>query len=150
MNVCNLNSKCLPHLMGLWELISQVMKKCWCHALWVSSNMIFTTSDWVYSSAIMHYSDVIVSPMVPQITGVSIVCSTACSGADQRKYQSSASLAFVRGSTSGFPSQRASYTEMFPFGDVIMEQVNSHSTTISRHRGAILNNVIGLATTFSG
>ena len=30
------------------------------------------------------------------ITGVSIVCSTVCSGADQRKHQSSASLAFVR------------------------------------------------------
>ena len=29
--------------------------------------------------------------------GVSIICSTACSGADQRKHQSSASLAFVRG-----------------------------------------------------
>ena len=32
-----------------------------------------------------------------QITGVSIVCSTVCSGADHRKHQSSASLAFVRG-----------------------------------------------------
>ena len=30
------------------------------------------------------------------ITGVSIVCSTVRSGADQRKHQSSASLAFVR------------------------------------------------------
>ena len=29
--------------------------------------------------------------------GVSIVCSAVCSGADRRKYQSSASLAFVRG-----------------------------------------------------
>ena len=32
-----------------------------------------------------------------QITGVSIVFSIVCSGADQRKYQSSASLAFVGG-----------------------------------------------------
>ena len=32
-----------------------------------------------------------------QITGVSIVCSTVCSDADQRKHRSSASLAFVRG-----------------------------------------------------
>ena len=31
-----------------------------------------------------------------QITGVSIVCSTLCSGADKSKHQSSASLAFVR------------------------------------------------------
>ena len=32
-----------------------------------------------------------------QITGVSLVYSTICSDADQRKHQSSASLAFVRG-----------------------------------------------------
>ena len=44
-----------------------------------------------------HYNDVIMSAMVSQITGVSIVCSTVCSGADQRKYQSSTSLVFVRG-----------------------------------------------------
>ena len=37
------------------------------------------------------------SAMVSQITSVSIVCSTVCSGADQRKHQSPASLAFVRG-----------------------------------------------------
>ena len=35
--------------------------------------------------------------VVSQITGVSIVCSTVHSGTDQRKYQSSASLAFVKG-----------------------------------------------------
>ena len=33
--------------------------------------------------------------MASQITGVSIVCSTVRSGADQRKYQSPVSLAFV-------------------------------------------------------
>ena len=43
-----------------------------------------------------HYNDIIMSVMVSQITGVSIVCSIVCSGVDQRKYQSSASLAFVR------------------------------------------------------
>ena len=37
------------------------------------------------------------NPMVPQFTGVSIVYSTDSSGTDQRKYQSSASLTFVRG-----------------------------------------------------
>ena len=45
----------------------------------------------------IHYSDVIMSTMASQITGVSIVCSAVCSGAHQRKHQSSASLAFVRG-----------------------------------------------------
>ena len=37
------------------------------------------------------------SAMASQITGVTIVYSTVCSSADQRKRQSSASLAFVRG-----------------------------------------------------
>ena len=37
------------------------------------------------------------SVMASQINGVLIVYSTVCSGVDQRKYQSSASLAFVRG-----------------------------------------------------
>ena len=43
-----------------------------------------------------HYSDVIMSTMAPQITSVSIVCSSVCSGANQRKHQSSASMAFVK------------------------------------------------------
>ena len=47
--------------------------------------------------ALGHYSDVIMNAMASQITGVSLVYSTVCSGADQRKHQSSASLAFVRG-----------------------------------------------------
>ena len=44
----------------------------------------------------MHYSDIIVSVMASQITGVSIVCPTVGSSADQRKHQSSASLAFMQ------------------------------------------------------
>ena len=44
-----------------------------------------------------HYGDVIMRPMASQITSITIVYSTAYSGADQRKHQSPASLAFVRG-----------------------------------------------------
>ena len=44
-----------------------------------------------------HYSDVILGAMASQITSISIVFSTVYSGVDQRKHQSSASLAFVRG-----------------------------------------------------
>ena len=40
-----------------------------------------------------HYNDVIMSAMVSQITGVSIVYLTVSSGADQRKHQSFWSLA---------------------------------------------------------
>ena len=43
----------------------------------------------------VHCSDVIMRAMACHITGIFIVCSTVC--ADQRKHQSSASLAFVRG-----------------------------------------------------
>ena len=45
----------------------------------------------------LHYNDVIMSMMTSQIRSVSIVYWTICSGADQRKHQSSVSLAFVRG-----------------------------------------------------
>ena len=44
-----------------------------------------------------HYDDVIMSMMASQITSFSIVYSTICSGPDERKHQSSASLAFIRG-----------------------------------------------------
>ena len=44
-----------------------------------------------------HYSDVIMSAMASQITGVPIACLTVYKGADQRKHQNSISLAFVRG-----------------------------------------------------
>ena len=60
------------------------------------------------------YNDVIISSMASQITCVWIVYSTVCSDADQRKHQSSASLAFVRGIhlvTGEFPAQRDSITE---------------------------------------
>ena len=46
-----------------------------------------------------HYNDVIMSAIVSQITSLTIVYSTVYSGADQRKHQSSTSLAFVRGFT---------------------------------------------------
>ena len=62
---------------------------------------------------INHYSDVIFSATASRITGTSIGCSTNCSGADQRKHQSSAPKAFVRESTGDrwIPSQRASNAE---------------------------------------
>ena len=44
-----------------------------------------------------HYSDAIIGVMASQITSLTIVYSTVYSGADQRKHQSSASLAYVRG-----------------------------------------------------
>ena len=44
-----------------------------------------------------HYIDVIMTTMASQITSITVVYSTVYSDADQRKHQSSASLAFVWG-----------------------------------------------------
>ena len=51
--------------------------------------------------------------MASQITSLTIVYSTVYSGEDQRKHQSSASLAFVGNSmvTGEFPAQRDSNAE---------------------------------------
>ena len=71
-----------------------------------------------------HYGDVIMSAMASQITGVWMVCSTICSGAHQRKHQSSASLVFGRG-IHRWPvnphHKRPVPRKMFPFNDVIMD-----------------------------
>ena len=63
--------------------------------------------------------------MVPQITSLTIIYSIVYSGADQRKHQSSASLAFVRGirrwpvsSLHKGPVTR----KMFPFDDVFVNK----------------------------
>ena len=49
------------------------------------------------SDAVKHYNDVIMTMMASQITSLTVVYSTFYSNADQRKHQSSASLAFVWG-----------------------------------------------------
>ena len=69
-----------------------------------------------------HYNDVTMSAMASQITSLAIVYPTANSGANQRKHQSSASLAFVKGIHQwpvNSPSQRPVARKMFPFKDVI-------------------------------
>ena len=67
----------------------------------------------------IHYSDVIMDAVASQITSLTIVCS----GTDERKHQSSTSLAFVLGihrwpvnSPHKWPVTR----KRFPFDDVIM------------------------------
>ena len=70
-----------------------------------------------------HQSDVIMGAMASQITSLTIVCSTVYSGADQRKHQSSLSLAFVRGIHRwpvNSPHKGPVTRKMFPFDDVIM------------------------------
>ena len=61
--------------------------------------------------------------MASQITSLTIVYSTVYPGADQRKHQSSASLAFVRGFhrwSVNSPFKGPVTRKIFPFDDVIM------------------------------
>ena len=76
-----------------------------------------------YGSLQSHYHDVIMGAIASQINSLTIVYPIVYSDADQRKHQSSASLAFVRGihrwpvnSPHKWPVTR----KMFPFDDVIM------------------------------
>ena len=63
--------------------------------------------------------------IVSEITSVPIIYSQVCSGTDQRKHQSSASLAFVRGIHRGpvnSPHKGPVMRKKFQFDDVIMEK----------------------------
>ena len=77
----------------------------------------------------IHYNDVIMDAMTSQVTSLTIVYSAVYSGADQRKHQSSASLAFVReiqrwplNFPYKWPVTRVVTRNLFPFDDVIMFQ----------------------------
>ena len=73
---------------------------------------------------VYHYNDVIMSAMASQITSLTIVFySIVCSGTDERKNQSSASLAFVRGIHQwpvNSPHKGPVTRKTFQFDDVIM------------------------------
>ena len=80
-------------------------------------------SDWETWKVKYHYTDVIMGTIACQITSLTIVYSTVYSGADQRKHQSSASLAFVWGIHRGLvnsPHKGPVTRRMFPFDDVRM------------------------------
>ena len=79
----------------------------------------------------LHYGDVIMGAMTSQIISLTIVCSMVYSGADQRKHQSSASLAFVWGIHRGpvnSPHNWPVTRKMFPFDDVIMSSPHGDNT----------------------
>ena len=92
----------------------------------------------------MHYCDIIMGAMASQITSLTVVYSIVHSGGDQRKHQSSASLAFVRGiprwpvnSPHKWPVTR----KLSPFDDVIMEDVQ-HSHNKTKQNKAISCNIL--------
>ena len=79
-------------VVGLINPLNKHSSSRWCEAP-LCAYMWYVTS--LYQ--VQYYSDVIMGAMASQITGVSIVYLIVSSGADRRKHQSSASLAFVRG-----------------------------------------------------
>ena len=73
----------------------------------------------------LHYNDVIMNTMASPFTSLASVNAIVYASADQRKHQSSASLAFVRGIHRWpvtFPHKRPVTRKKFPFHDVIMRR----------------------------
>ena len=75
----------------------------------------------------LHYDDVIMSAIASPITSLTTVYLIVYSRADQRKHQSSAALAFVRGIQRrpvNSPPKGPVTRKMVPFDDVIMKRIN--------------------------
>ena len=91
---------------------------------------------------INHYNDVILGEMVYQITSLTIVHLTGYSGADQRKHQSSASLAFVRGIHRwpvNSPHKWPVTQKMFPFkGDICAMYKDNNKSLTSGENSSLL------------
>ena len=80
-----------------------------------------------------HYNDVIMSAITSQITSLTIVYSAVYSGTDQRNYQSSASLSFVREFTCHWwiPRTRASNAENVSFWwHFVIKETNSWNVNL--------------------
>ena len=108
------------------------------------------SSQRVSEAKSIHYCEVIMDAVASQITSLTIIYSTVYSDSDQRKHQSSASLAFVRGihrwpvnSKHKGPVTR----KMFPFDDVIM--FPRHSFSMSHGEINKTRNVCMTPTEFS-
>ena len=80
-----------------------------------------------------HYSDVIMSTVVSQITSVSIVCSTVCSDADQANIKASCHwpLKGIHRSPVDSSHKGPVTRKMFPLDDVIM----------LKHHDAVMNEI---------
>ena len=127
----------------LWELEFDLRKLLFClfQHLFVAANLkttvlIMLSLCFIWKSMknlhprlrairrhIVDFNDVIMSAVASQITKLTIVCSTVYAGVEQRKHQSTASLAFVRGIHRwpvNSPHKGPVTQKKFPFDDVIM------------------------------
>ena len=104
------------------------------------SNTLIISDGSVTTDICIHYGDVIMGEIASQVTSLTIVYSNFYSDADQRKHQSSASLAFVCGINRwpvNSPHNGPVTRKMFPFDDVIMwswKPLTSNSTDSLRYR----------------
>ena len=109
-----------PHNICSWfVLLWYVKMSSWTRAVY-SMELLHTFHAW---SRFPHYNDVIMGAIASQNTSLTIVYSTVYSDADQRKHQSSESLAFVWGIHRGpvnSPHKWPVTRKMSPFHDVIM------------------------------
>ena len=87
--------RCACQIQGVWKSLNPNLLASRLRAIlrWIEAQL-----GSVLISIDANYNDVIMSAMASQITSLTIVYSTVYSGADQRKIQSSASLAFVTSS----------------------------------------------------
>ena len=111
INQLKYNKKCIQNFMGRRcyfhgpkELKSDNLRGRWAKT-WLLSLMRFATNEYLSC----HYNDVIMTPMASQITSPTVVYSIVYSDADQRKHQSSASLALF--GAGEFPELMASNAE---------------------------------------
>ena len=93
-----------------------------------------------------HYNDVTMGSVASQITSLTIVYAAVYRGEDQRKHQSSASLAFVRGIHRGpviSPHKWPVTRKMFPCDDVIMASVMCFIPRVSPWIRALIARFMG-------
>ena len=110
--------------IGMWMCICATeLFRHWSYGLWLSGTNPMISIPQIRPRCYIHYDDVLMSSMASQITSLASVYSTFIQGAVQRKYQSSASLAFVRGIHRwpvNSPHKGPVTRKMIPFDDVIM------------------------------
>ena len=99
------------------QYVEQLVWRQWSHLTCI------TVTPCIRVNSMKHYIDLILGVIASQITSLTIAFSTIYSDADQRKHQSSASLAFVWGINReplNSPHKWPVMRKMFPFDDVIM------------------------------
>ena len=110
----NVHLPCVTNSLPKWHNILHITMHRKYHLFWYATNHH------------NHYSDVIMSTMTSQISSLTIVYLSFYSNTDQRKHQSSASLAFVWGihrSPVNSPHKWPVTRKMFPFNDVIITNI---------------------------